>query len=464
MSHNDDTQAAAASSSSSSKSPQHEKRIPVSFGNPALGTYGGNVYILPDEKEEGNDDEKEEEDVSIVAMMNVPPNQVPEGVLTFCRSHKPHIRHVRIVIQEELPLSSHSLEEEEEGKTKKQDRRYLILVEMSSSHHATNFVNDLHDTPYTSLEPDVRCDVRKVWKLEGKDGVLLLCPFFATTTKTTTTTGAVSGGGGGGGEVQNCAVCLEHMDFVAHPNKNSIITTVCNHTFHIDCLLRWQDSPCPVCRYDHSGLNQALSSCRVCSTTQYNMVCLICGVVSCARPPLLSTSLPPAATTTLGGTHEEEEWTQLPRSTPPPPPTTTPSTPSTRTIPPTPSGHAQQHYDETLHAYALDLETQHVWDFAGQGYVHRLIQNVHDGKLVEITDPTNTTRNERSHTPGYLTDVQEGEVVHRKLEGLASQYYTLLKSQMEQQRIHYLGKLEEIRRHHSATTTTTTPKKEKSQS
>eukprot|EP00525_Craspedostauros_australis_P004953 CAMPEP_0198128672 /NCGR_PEP_ID=MMETSP1442-20131203/49896_1 /TAXON_ID= /ORGANISM="Craspedostauros australis, Strain CCMP3328" /LENGTH=83 /DNA_ID=CAMNT_0043788879 /DNA_START=1 /DNA_END=249 /DNA_ORIENTATION=- len=37
--------------------------------------------------------------------------------------------------------------------------------------------------------------------------------------------------------------------------------------------------------------------------------------------------------------------------------------------------HARQHYDNTLHAYALDTETQHVWDFAGQGYVHRLLQN-----------------------------------------------------------------------------------------
>jgi len=34
---------------------------------------------------------------------------------------------------------------------------------------------------------------------------------------------------------------------------------------------------------------------------------------------------------------------------------------------------------------------------------------------------------------------------HRKLEGLASQYYTLLKSQLEQQHIYYQGHLEEMR-------------------
>jgi BRCA1-associated protein len=34
--------------------------------------------------------------------------------------------------------------------------------------------------------------------------------------------------------------------------------------------------------------------------------------------------------------------------------------------------------------YALELETQRVWDYAGDGYVHRLIQNRADGKLVDL--------------------------------------------------------------------------------
>lgn len=55
-------------------------------------------------------------------------------------------------------------------------------------------------------------------------------------------------------------------------------------------------------------------------------------------------------------------------------------------------------------------------------------------------------------TPG-LSEAQESEVVHRKLEGFASQYYTLLKSQLEQQRIYFEGQLEEIRREHNSSTT-----------
>jgi BRCA1-associated protein len=46
-------------------------------------------------------------------------------------------------------------------------------------------------------------------------------------------------------------------------------------------------------------------------------------------------------------------------------------------------GHALRHYEESLHAYALDTET----DFVGGGYVLRLLQNIEDGKIVEGIDP-----------------------------------------------------------------------------
>ena len=87
-----------------------------------------------------------------------------------------------------------------------------------------------------------------------------------------------------------------------------------------------------------------------------------------------------------------------------------------------------------------------MWDFVGDGFVHRIIQNKEDGKLVEFSDP-NITSNERTLNPG-LSDAQQGQVVHRKLEQYASQYYTLLKSQLEQQRIYYEAKLQEIKRQH----------------
>ena len=261
-------------------------------------------------------------------------------------------------------------------------------------------------------------------------------------------------------EAHNCAVCLERLDAsgttaaVSAPLPGQdhgfgIITTVCNHTFHIDCLLQWQDSPCPVCRFDHSGLNEVLSSCHLCGTTEHNYVCLICGVVSCGGggEGNAETAFGSADNSARGSGDAcvaEDSYNAEWRSGD----DINVAEPSVRrSLPPVAAGHARQHYDETLHAYALDTETQHVWDFAGEGYVHRLIQNKEDGKLVEVNDPSNTSSQERTLSPG-LSDAQEDEVLHRKLEGFASQYYTVLKSQLEQQRIFYEAQLQEIRREH----------------
>ena len=59
----------------------------------------------------------------------------------------------------------------------------------------------------------------------------------------------------------------------------------------------------------------------------------------------------------------------------------------------------------------------------------------------------NTTLQERSLRPG-LTDQQEGEVVHRKLENFASEYYTLLQQQLHQQRMFYQERLEQMKQQH----------------
>lgn len=48
------------------------------------------------------------------------------------------------------------------------------------------------------------------------------------------------------------------------------------------------------------------------------------------------------------------------------------------------AGHATRHWKETQHCYSLELETQRVWDYVGDNYVHRLIQSKTDGKLVEL--------------------------------------------------------------------------------
>ena len=170
----------------------------------------------------------------------------------------------------------HSGEEFETSEENKNSRRYILLFQLSSSESASLFVSDLHDKPYTSLQDDVRCHVYHVVALEGEAGVSLISPFFASTSSNNNNAASASASAD---TSQNCPVCLEVIDIAT----SSILTTLCNHTFHIDCLLRWQDSPCPVCRYDHSGLTETLSQCQVCGTTENNYVCLICGVISCCN-------------------------------------------------------------------------------------------------------------------------------------------------------------------------------------
>lgn len=52
-----------------------------------------------------------------------------------------------------------------------------------------------------------------------------------------------------------CVICMERME-------SQVLTTVCNHSFHVECLVKWQDSPCPVCRFHHNNSSEA-STCQV---------------------------------------------------------------------------------------------------------------------------------------------------------------------------------------------------------
>lgn len=45
-------------------------------------------------------------------------------------------------------------------------------------------------------------------------------------------------------------------------------------------------------------------------------------------------------------------------------------------------GHTFKHWEDTHHSYSLNLETQRVWDYEGDSYVHRLNHSKTDGKSV----------------------------------------------------------------------------------
>lgn len=86
----------------------------------------------------------------------------------------------------------------------------------------------------------------------------------------------------------------------------------------------------------------------------------------------------------------------------------------------------------------MDVVTQHVWDYAGDGYVHRLIQNKADGKLVDLPASAHASPFAGGGMTGYANDT----VPREKLDNMGMEYAYLLTSQLESQRAYFEEQLE----------------------
>ncbi|KAK0096213.1 hypothetical protein PV326_006104 [Microctonus aethiopoides] len=177
-------------------------------------------------------------------------------------------------------------------------------------------------------------------------------------------------------ELPSCPVCLERMD----ESVDGILTILCNHTFHSSCLVKWGDISCPVCRYAQTPEPLADSHCMECVADTSNdalWICLICGHIGCSRY------------------HK---------------------------------GHAFEHYRDTHHCYAMQLGNNRVWDYVGDNFVHRLLQDK-DGKMVEgRMEPTKG----------------EGAAVDEKVDAVQLEFTYLLTSQLETQRQYFEDRLNRI--------------------
>lgn len=167
-------------------------------------------------------------------------------------------------------------------------------------------------------------------------------------------------------ELPLCPVCLERMD----ESVDGVLTILCNHAFHAGCLVKWGDSTCPVCRCVQTPELTENSVCMECEGTEALWICLICGHIGCGRYQ---------------------------------------------------GGHAALHYRSTNHAFAMQLGTNRVWDYAGDNFVHRLLQSKEDCKLVATQSP--------------------GNVEDEKVDSIQLEYTYLLTSQLDAQREFYEEKL-----------------------
>ncbi|KAI4139413.1 MAG: hypothetical protein LQ340_008004 [Diploschistes diacapsis] len=213
------------------------------------------------------------------------------------------------------------------------------------------------------------------------------------------------------------------------PESTGLLTILCQHVFHCTCLLKWRGygysnnrpgggAGCPVCRFtqDSSSLTKRggyqtqgglhdddnagapLNECGICRSDVNLWICLICGNVGCGRYD---------------------------------------------------AAHAFMHYKSTSHAFAMDLSNQRVWDYACDGYVHRIMQDKSDGKLVEL--PAARDDYDNSYGDGNGNGNGEGgggrngggEYVPReKLDAIGLEYTHLLTSQLDSQRLYFEEKLD----------------------
>ncbi|XP_034236296.1 BRCA1-associated protein isoform X2 [Thrips palmi] len=169
-------------------------------------------------------------------------------------------------------------------------------------------------------------------------------------------------------ELPTCPVCLERMD----ESVDGILTILCNHAFHTSCLAKWGDTSCPVCRYVQTPELVADNKCLECHSSDQLWICLICGHVGCGRYV---------------------------------------------------HGHAYEHYLQTQHCYSMQLGSNRVWDYVGDNFVHRLLQNKGDGKLVE------------GSAPG------KQDVTDEKLDSVQLEFTYMLTSQLDSQRMYFEDQL-----------------------
>lgn len=189
-------------------------------------------------------------------------------------------------------------------------------------------------------------------------------------------------------EQPTCPVCLERLD----QETGGILTTICNHSFHCSCISKWTDSSCPVCRYCQQQPEKSI--CFVCQTSENLWMCVICGFVGCGRYK---------------------------------------------------QGHAIMHWKETQHCYSLELETQRVWDYVGDNYVHRLIQSKTDGKLVELNvHCSHAVKGCGSCECSGDLGINEA-MLSSKVEAIVNEYNELLSTQLESQKLYFELLLQEAK-------------------
>ncbi|KAJ8713170.1 hypothetical protein PYW08_008474 [Mythimna loreyi] len=333
----------------------------ISFfcGNPLVEVTKGVLHLYKE------NEMKEAEEAKTLCLLSVPGALGATDLLAFAAACQQDIAHVR-VLRDGSP------------------DHYMALITFRTSHAAREFHETFDGVPYSSLEPNALCHMAWVSRVEwARDGT----PPPSHT------------------ELPTCPVCLERMD----ESVAGVLSVQCAHAFHAECLVRWRDARCPVCRCAQTPEPRGQATCFQCERaalededgddTRENIsgvaeglmegleagtlwICLICGNVGCGR-------------------YE--------------------------------GGHAAKHFLQSNHTYALQLGSNRVWDYAGDNFVHRLVQNKADGKLVAAE--------------GGLTS-EDSACGGEKLDSAQLEFTYILTQQLDSQRMFYEERMNKLEAEH----------------
>ncbi|KAJ9610437.1 hypothetical protein H2200_005214 [Cladophialophora chaetospira] len=328
-----------------------------------------------------------DEDCTTVCILAVPSYMTPSDFLSWVgedtRSEVSHFRMVRT----------------------SRANRYMVLMKFQNGKRAKEWQHEWNGKVFNSMEPETchvvflkSVELIQTSSLEQNSGLsspttsyprMSNDPFISTSATpkplAPRTPSLV--------ELPTCPVCLERMD-----ETTGLLTIPCQHVFHCTCLEKWSGGGCPVCRYTHDDFSSRLTlsksksktafgeydvhdgplECEVCHADTSLWQCLICGKVGCGR-------------------YE--------------------------------SKHAYAHFEETGHTFSMDLESKRVWDYIGDAYVHRIIQDaaIPGEKLVELPG--------RRREPTALQGQEDIDMA--KMDNIALEYTHLLTSQLESQRAYF---------------------------
>ncbi|XP_053376205.1 BRCA1-associated protein-like [Mercenaria mercenaria] len=316
---------------SQSPTPKGLSAIHFYSGNPTVEKVKGILHIYKDNHLTSLSDETQRSE--LICMLAVPAKYTIHDLLKFNGPCLAGIEYMRI-IRDGSP------------------NQYMVLVKFRNQKFADEYYTAYNNTTFNSIETDI-CHLVYVGRVEMlKESENACMPVPGMT------------------ELPNCPVCLERMD----ESVDGILTILCNHAFHMECLDKWGDTSCPVCRYCQTPEEAADNRCMKCGSQESLWICLICGNIGCGRYVGL---------------------------------------------------HAFRHFQETHHTYAMELGNNKVWDYIGDNYVHRLVQNKSDGKLVRVDEGGNPVQDE-------------------KMDALNLEYTYLLTNQLESQRLYFEEKIEEV--------------------